>query len=118
MQPDKTRESWMPWELAVKYVERHRGWPWGKAAKALDDATNSGQVRHEVRPRYPEPDDGPDAPDQEHVVWNADLWRWLSPTKPTPIKRAKIKAYLNKKFSGQPVPKCPSENILNPLNRL
>ena len=84
MQPDKTRESWLPWELAVKYVERHRGWSYGKAAKALDDACANGALRNEWRARYPEPDNGPDAPDHEHIVWSADLWRWLSPTKPKP----------------------------------
>jgi hypothetical protein len=103
MQPDKTFEGWLPFDLAVKYVERHRGWSYGKAAKALDDACATDQVTNKVQPRYPEPDDGPDAPDQEHVVWNPDLWRWLSPTK-TPVKRAKIKAWLAKKFSDQRVP--------------
>jgi hypothetical protein len=103
MQPDKTFEGWLPFDLAVKYVERYRGWSYGKAAKALDDACATDQVTNKVQPRYPEHDDGPDAPDREHVVWNPDLWRWLSPTKP-PVKRTKIKSWLAKKFAGQPVP--------------
>jgi len=106
MIPDKKFEGWVPWELAVKYVERHRGWSYGKAAKALDDACASGELTNKVQPRYPEPDDGPDAPDREQVVWNPDLWRWLdnAKPKPTPVKRARIKAWLAKKFNGQPVP--------------
>src|SRR5262249_24082815 len=68
------------------------------------DACANGELTNKVRQRYPEPDDGPDAPDNEHVVWSPDLWRWLSPPKPTPLKRAKIKAWLAKKFCGQPVP--------------
>jgi hypothetical protein len=102
----------MPWELAVKYVERHRGWHYGRAAKAVDDACASGELRNEWRPRYPEPDDGPDAPDREHVVY--DLW--LDPPKPTPLKRAKIKAWLYKKFHGQRVPDdCVRKDLLNEL---
>ena len=106
MQPLDDSACWLPWDLAVRYVERHRGWSWGKAAKTLDDACATDILKNEWRRRYPEPNDGPDAPDWEHWVWNPDLWRWLTGAKPksTPVKRAKIKVWLNKKFHGQRVP--------------
>ena len=98
---------WSPWELAVKYVECHRGWNWGKAAKALNDACASGELTSKWQQRYPEPTDGPDAPGWEQVVWQPDLWRWLNAPKLETGKQPLVMKYLAEMFPNQRVPDPP-----------
>jgi len=82
----------LSWRLAVEHIELARGLSHGAAHKALLYACRNGEVGSE-----PHRGDWPD-------VSEADFWRWLNPPKPAPVKRAKIKAFLDKKFHGQPVP--------------
>jgi hypothetical protein len=106
--------GWLPWERAVKQVERHHGWSWGKAAKALDDACASGKLRHEVRRCYPEPHDPP-YPDREHVVWEPDFWSWLNAPKLETGKQPLVMKYLAEMFPNQRVPdpaRCQRKGLL------
>jgi hypothetical protein len=105
MHQEPDRGVWLSWRLAV---ERRRGWSWGKAAKAIDDACAKGELRW--RHRF---GGGPD-------ISEADFLRWLNPPKPELGKQPLIIKYLAEKFPGQRVPDpahCVRKDLLAELRK-
>jgi hypothetical protein len=97
---------WLTWNYAVKLTERRRGVSLGAAAKAVNDAIESGKLQSRPRPKT-EPSQPFDEPIKGPDVLEADFLRWLNPPNRKSGKQPKqprIIRYLADKFENKRVP--------------